>query len=679
MNWFQKLEQQRKLIISGTIILCLAVLVVTMRRDNLSLDSFWHLRMGIDWLQNGMTFGRDHYSFTFNGKEISSPPFMFQVLLGWLVSQFGLNTGFELYKLIAFLFTFSTVTFFLHRLRSPVVIYILTLPLLVVLLQMRSIVRPELISYGFAVVAIILYHRANNQITINSMLPIAGLMLIWSNYHTSSIFGFVIFFGLFLDLAIHQFRQNAPKSAWSMWLIWGLIVVAMGFINPSVSHPVIRALTFAPDWKNIITEYQTDYQLRDIPVIFSLLVASLGTIILLFRKRQFGLLLICLILGFSSIDMARLISPSGIVILCIFTWSVSEIDLQSAIEHISPALGRVLTGCLALVAICSLSTSIYFAYIYMLENQATTQFPEDVADYMVDHHIQGRIFNDYGVGGYLIYRLSPYSQVYVDGRANILYPLEHVHRYLFAKESVDLLGDEIEKYGIDLAILPNQRQYFALARETGSLGLDYVGNRFSLFREDKPNFPTLGTLLASPACWNPEMSLALEAEQDKAREILPANSSLSQAFMMFLVEYSRSEYKPALLKSLQFDRPWPPFKLRFTAYQALSNNLDLMAYDLFLAIPEKEFSDYLGAALTLARVGEWKKVEQILDDATRLTVSYRQSEIKILHHLLIQVRQNNGLELFDEVYVKHLGESANSEPGTLPPGLPEVSAFCPKV
>jgi len=250
---------------------------------------------------------------------------------------------------------------------------------------------------------------------------------------------------------------------------------------------------------------------------------------------------------------------------------------------------------------------------------------------------------------------------------------------LFAKESVDLLGDEIEKYGIDLAILPNQRQYFALARETGSLGLDYVGNRFSLFREDKPNFPTLGTLLASPACWNPEMSLALEAEQDKAREILPANSSLSQAFMMFLVEYSRSEYKPALLKSLQFDRPWPPFKLRFTAYQALSNNLDLMAYDLFLAIPEKEFSDYLGAALTLARVGEWKKVEQILDDATRLTESYRQSEIKILHHLLIQVRQNNGLELFDEVYVKHLGESANSEPGTLPPGLPEVSAFCPKV
>ena len=103
MNWFEKIEQKRTLIIGGLILICLALLVLTVRRNNVSYDSFWHLKMGLDWLQQDMSLWRDHFSFTFNGKEISNVPYMFQVLLGLFVTQFGLELGFELFKFSAWI------------------------------------------------------------------------------------------------------------------------------------------------------------------------------------------------------------------------------------------------------------------------------------------------------------------------------------------------------------------------------------------------------------------------------------------------------------------------------------------------------------------------------------------------------------------------------------------------
>jgi hypothetical protein len=55
MTWFEQTEQKRKLLVGGTIIICLAMLAVTTRRYNISYDSFWHLQTGLDWLQSGLS------------------------------------------------------------------------------------------------------------------------------------------------------------------------------------------------------------------------------------------------------------------------------------------------------------------------------------------------------------------------------------------------------------------------------------------------------------------------------------------------------------------------------------------------------------------------------------------------------------------------------------------------
>ena len=45
MNWFDKIEQDRKLIIGGLVVICVALLAVSIRLDNIANDSFWHVKI----------------------------------------------------------------------------------------------------------------------------------------------------------------------------------------------------------------------------------------------------------------------------------------------------------------------------------------------------------------------------------------------------------------------------------------------------------------------------------------------------------------------------------------------------------------------------------------------------------------------------------------------------------
>ena len=127
------------------------------------------------------------------------------------------------------------------------------------MLQLRLMVRPELFSYTFSIVALMLYFRSKNTLSVGSILPMVLLMWIWTSYH-SSIIGYVIFLGFFLDVAVDQFKSKASLGVWTKWLLWGLLIVAVGFINPGLSHPVLQALTFPEEWKTSIMEYRTPEQ-----------------------------------------------------------------------------------------------------------------------------------------------------------------------------------------------------------------------------------------------------------------------------------------------------------------------------------------------------------------------------------------------------------------------------------
>ena len=55
VNWITQLESRKSLVIGGVLLVSLGALLVTALRNPVSLDAFWHLQMGRDWIENGLS------------------------------------------------------------------------------------------------------------------------------------------------------------------------------------------------------------------------------------------------------------------------------------------------------------------------------------------------------------------------------------------------------------------------------------------------------------------------------------------------------------------------------------------------------------------------------------------------------------------------------------------------
>jgi hypothetical protein len=91
------------------------------------------------------------------------------------------------------------------------------------------------------------------------------------------------------------------------------------------------------------------------------------------------------------------------------------------------------------------------------EFKADTSFaaPKDAADFLVDKKINGNMFNEYGSGGYLIWRLYPDKKVFIDGRT--LEPDVYEEYILIASAGIEKnrsWEDIVTKYNITYIVTP---------------------------------------------------------------------------------------------------------------------------------------------------------------------------------------------------------------------------------
>lgn len=654
MDWIKFTEERRNLLITGTVILCLATLAVTSRRDPFGFDLFWHLRTGLDWLNAGLSPWIDHYSFTYYGEAISSQPFMFQVAIAWLTQHFGLEPGVQIFRFLSFVLVFTLVFLFLRRLKVPVTVHLLILPLLVVILQFRAITRPELLSYSLCALSVMLYHRANGRISFANMAPMLFLMLFWSNYH-NSIFGYIVFFGFFLDTAIRQIKQKNSARVWVIWLFWGLALVAVGFLNPTFQHPILLALGYDSEWRQLISEYQPGTLYRTVPPIYGLLTIVACALTVAVINRRWGYIFVILFLSYYSLLMVRLVTPSSIVILCIFASLLGTIDvnrwLYGATSRIRIAAGLAV----GLIFAVSLSHAVGSARAIMEENKITPfKWPDALVEYVRDNKMSGRIFNDFGAGGYLIYQLSPGSQVYIDGRTVILYPLEHYKRFLDARNSPQIMREEMEKYDIALAVLKADQRAFSNIYDSGLLSLDFFDASYALFKRGDSNFPVSGRLLAYPACWDMDLLPAIDEERGKAHEILPAYS-VFLPYLELITNYGKTAdaEKVDFLENIRHMQDMDLHRYRFAAYQSLSRGLNQDAIDYFAVSNKWDLGELLALAIANMRLGRWAQAEKIVNEASFIGwPNVNSGQVRLLYRILEVLRENTTLTLIPNSYIE---------------------------
>ena len=657
MDWIAQIEKRKFLMVGGILLVAIGALIISAFHAPITPDTFWHLQMGKDWLVNDLSPFTDHYSYTYNGSKITGPPVVFQSLLYLSVSQFGLLTGLHIFRLLSFLLTLGAVVLLLRQMKARAILYAIVIPLIVFLLQLRAVVRPEMLSYAFSVIALLLYFRAEKRISSRNLLPMVVLMLVWGNYH-SPIFGYVIFFGFFLDCAIAQFEIRSPALVWLKWFGWGMAILAVGFLNPEFSHPVIQSGTFSSEWKILINEYLPPAPfLKSVPGFYVLILTFVLALVLAYRQRQFGLLVVCLVFIYSATMMQRMVTPSGIIIVMVTAQllSVGHFFNRSGMgrdSNWSKFVGPVL---LMLIAV-TIYSNIERSRLSFDEGQSVlSRYPVAMADYMKEKSMSGRIFNDYGIGGYLIYRLAPQSQVYIDGRTGILYPLEHLKRYReVTGNNREVLRTELDKLSVDYIIWGYNQGRHDLIQEMGGFGLDFLGPGYVLYTRGLANFSLHGKLLSQPQCWRPDMQNVLNDERRKMDEILPDNSGLIR-FSDLVVGYSNAEDGKAFFDTSIEGKEWFDSMRRFAGYRFLeTEHYDLVSI-LLGGVETRKPKDYLVSALAKIKAGDYEVAAQIIGEYSNTRWPRILPEDVFIHYQLYRLlEEQRDLMAVEEKHVEAL-------------------------
>jgi len=617
MEWIREFEKRKSIIVGGVLFITLTALLITSLRGPLAYDPFWHLQMGKDWIVTGLSPWIDHYSFTYNGQPITNPPVIFQALLYSMVSHFGLKPGFIIVRFGSYLLTLGATLLLLRQLKAPAIIYAVILPMIVFLLQLRPLVRPELFSYTFSVIALMLYFRAGKGISTRNVLPMVGLMWVWSIYH-SSVVGYVIFFGFFLDCFVDQIKSRASWLSWLEWFTWGLMIFSVGYLNPSFSHPVIEAIEFPHEWKALISEYMPfGERLLSHAGTYVLMLMAAVTPIMALKQRRFGFLVVWVALVYNAILTQRMVTPSGVVVVLLTAYLLmQDKNLNLSIRQGESFMGKTIWRVLVSLLCVTLYSNVAIANHYIKEKQTFVgRYPVAIADYMVERGISGRIFNGYGIGGYLIYKLAPNNQVYIDGRTQILYPVEHMHRYMEVAKTEDpeVLRAELDKYSIDHIIWTYSQVRHDLVEDTGEFDLDFLDARFVLYSRRDSNFSLLGKLLSQPECWRPDMLDELNAERQKMDVILPEYSALFP-FADLVVGYSAAEDGKAYIDANINSETWFDEMRRFAGYRFLETGEYELAVNLIGGVEIRKPKDYLASAMAMLKAGDVVLATRILDE-----------------------------------------------------------------
>jgi hypothetical protein len=458
-----------------------------------------------------------------------------------------------------------------------------------------------------------------------------------------------------VDAAVLQIKNKSAIDTWAAWLISGLLVLAVGFLNKSFSHPVINAFLFSPEWKDFIQEYQPATMYKGVKAIYALIIVVSTTLIFAAWKRRFGYFIVTMILAYFAVEMVRLVTPCGIIILCIFVSLASEFDLQKYIAD-SGKFVRSITGfAVLLLALTSFYSSVMNPRFFMKENKTSALIrPEVIVHYMKDNQLSGRIFNEFGIGGYLIHALSPDSKVYIDGRTNMLYPIDHYRRFLEARNSPIEFREEIERYDINLALLKTDQRAYSVMFESGLMGLDYVDYGFSFFTRDNPGLPFTGRLLGNPVCWREEHNSNLQAEYGYALLNLPANSSALPNLGMML-SYFLATDREGFLRDFDSSPSPTELQLRFAGYQSLSLGLYEESVNFFEAIEVWDQREFLAVALAYSRLGLWEKAEETIDHLTMVLWPHvTAQDMLLLYRILETIRREQGLQRVEGSYLDEL-------------------------
>jgi hypothetical protein len=461
-------------------------------------DSWWHASTGRYIVTEGHLPENDPFSFTstikgnknlFPEREnfILKQYWIAQVLF-YTIFELAGSTGIILLRSVLLLLTVLIVYWQLQRAGVSFPISFIFSFLLFLILSRSLGERPVLFSILFT--AVVLFLLEDFKTRRGKMLfLIVPVMLIWSNMHGGFILGVIIISVFMFGEAVKTFfrRSRLEKREKLVFYSAASLALIASFVNPNGWDSFLIALSSKYDvfLRNIL-EYQSPFffyknKIRAFDYPYFTLVV-LCPLVLFLRNRKIDLIHLILLSGFfiMSLKASRYVTYFGIVGSMIVAIELNAFMNDMFKKKVSEEFHKKIEYGLAVAVLISslLYTAGYFRIEYFRSrgvNPAST--PVAAVDFIEKNRIQGNMFNDYGYGGYITWRLYPVKN-FIDTRSLNINVMNEWEWIVLAKEEVEGIQTKDDSIPLWESLLTHYRINFVLMPL-----MDLYGNVITLILE----------------------------------------------------------------------------------------------------------------------------------------------------------------------------------------------------
>lgn len=455
-------------------------------------DFYWHLKTGEYIVTHGALPPSDIFSYTHQGRPWVLHEWLFQVII-YLVHAWGAELGVTVF--VALVLTGSL--WFCHAACARVLEGDKAKALIVTLLFGAFIIssapRPHIFTFLFfsLFLYILLGFKYCGETARLWVIPL--VMVLWANLHGGFFIGLVLIWlfilGEWMTSRLAGDAEPLKQRRLRPLVFTGIAAVLATLVNPEfIGYWLYPFQVIGMEAsKGIIEEWRSPDFHQPIFMYWLLIVASFFLVMIHARKKPDATELVVPLVFVAGAFIARRNIPLAALALAPFvavhlrrgvldSLATCMVRFRRAAAEDAaarPATAGRLSGRheQLMNGLLVLFTALALALVYperqkVIRNSLNSILPVKAVDFILREGIEGRMFNTYHYGGYLIYRLYPRQQVFIDGRADMYGDL-FIQDALAIYQGSSQWKERFEHYGIDYVICESEAPLRQLLLEEG--------------------------------------------------------------------------------------------------------------------------------------------------------------------------------------------------------------------
>lgn len=416
--------------------------------DSFDQDLGRHLALGKIILETHQVPKTNLFSYTNSQEPVIDSHWGSQVVFYVLFTAFGTN-GLIILSTVCNLLAFGCILYGSFRKKGVLISMGVALPFLF-LLSDRMMIRPEMFSNLFFAFLVLCLFEKRLESKAKWSFPLISLL--WINLHITALLGVVT---MLLVLA-QEWKDTDYKRAilYKNSLIAFLILLSL-FITPFGFNLFLFTFTWASKYGYTIVENQSWWFLKDFGfdlvghILLGILVVLSSFGFFVIRKRTVSIAE-ALLLTVITIATLRYVRNETFFAYIGFITSAYNLPSLKSWEqkHIGQMVG---IGCVFLILSAMLVNTFLSQKQFSLGLGEKDAYADGVT-YFKTHNLKGPIFNNFDIGGYLIYALYPSEKVFVDNRPEA-YPVSFFEDiYKPMQQDPALFAQKVKEYHIQTVI-----------------------------------------------------------------------------------------------------------------------------------------------------------------------------------------------------------------------------------